>query len=269
MTTLMNGSEWLGLERAGETEWKLPVTNGVISGASALFGGCATATAIVIASELADQPVVYASSHFGSLAKLGTTATVTARVIAAGRTLTHIEIEGTVGGQQSFVTRVTAGDRPPREAEGQWVHTQAAHTSEPDASTPFDHPVHEGTWAERFEFRLAGRTDDPPTAMWWVRPRDEQLDPIVAATLLVDYVTYGVGRALGVPMGGLSVDNVVRIHRPEHADWYLLQVTPEAINGGLGSGTARVLANDTLAMTGTQSIVVNSWDWRLPEERED
>lgn len=41
-------------------------------------------------------------------------------------------------------------------------------------------------------------------------------------------------------MGGLSIDNVVRIHRVAPAEWYLLQVSPEAIDGG---------------------------DWRLPDER--
>lgn len=262
----LSGIEWLGLERVDDMTWRLPVTEGVISGASALFGGCATAAAIVIADSLAEQPVVFAASHFGALAKLGTAATINARVIAAGRTLTHIEVEGTVDGQHSFLTRVTAGSRPPREAEGQWVI--APVVASVDESTAFEHPVHDGTWAGRFEFRLAGTNDgDRPSSAWWVRPREHNLDPLVAATMLVDYVTYGVGRALGVPMGGLSIDNVVRVHRVAPADWYLLQITPEAIDGGLGFGSGRVYADGSLVLTGTQSIVVNSWDWRLPDER--
>lgn len=265
----VSAAGWLGLERVSEDEWQLSVTSGVISGASALFGGCATAAAVVVAQSLASQPVVFAASHFGALASLGTTVSVHSRIIAAGRTLTHVEVEGTVEGRQSFLTRVTAGARPAQATEGQWVNARAV--SPPHESTPFVHPVHEGTWAERFEWRLAGSGPDgniPKTSMWWVRPANgEALDPLAAATILVDYVTYGVGRALGVPMGGLSIDNVVRVHRVTAADWYLLQVVPEAIDGGFGFGTARLYANDSLVATGTQSIVVNSWDWRLPEER--
>jgi acyl-CoA thioesterase len=263
----MVGSDnaWLGLERISDDEWRLPITEGVISGASALFGGCATAAAIGVARSVAEQPVVYAVSHFGALAKLGTTVTVKSRLIAAGRTLTHLEIEGTFDDTHSFLTRVTAGSRPAQNAEGQWV--EAPSTTTVDESTPFMHPVHTGTWAERFDWRLATVDAARPTAAWWVRPLDDGVDPLLVGPILVDYVTYGVGRALGVPMGGLSVDNVVRVHRPVSADWYLLVVTPDAISEGLGYGTAHLYADGALAMTGAQSIVVNGWDWRLPDER--
>jgi len=264
---MSTGMDWLGLERLSDEEWRLPVTDGVRSGARALFGGCATAAAIVIAQELAEQPIVFAASHFGSMAQLGTTATIKSRVIAAGRTTTHLEIEGSVDGTHSFLTRLSAGTRPAKETEGQWVHP--AKTASLEESEPFPHPVHEETWAGRFEWRLAGTSrEQRPVASWWVRPK-EPLDPIAAATILVDYVTYGIGRALDTPIGGLSIDNVVRMHRVAEADWYLLQVMPEAISDGLGYGTARLYAKDKLVMTGTQSIVVMDWDWRLPEERTD
>ena len=87
--------------------------------------------------------------------------------------------------------------------------------------------------------------------------------------VLADYVTYGVGRALRSPMGGLSVDNVVRIRRPELSEWLLLEVRPEAVSGGMGFGAARIYDSEgDLLATGSQSIVVNDWDWRGPAERE-
>jgi acyl-CoA thioesterase len=264
-----NGSAWLGLERVAEDEWLHPVTDGVRSGASALFGGCATAAAAVIAQSLAPQPVVFAASHFGALARLGATVAVRSRVVAAGRTVTHIEVEGSVDGQQSFLTRVTAGERPLPEGvtEGQWVAPPSV--TSPEDSAPFEHPVHENTWAGRFEWRIAvGNGGTAPMSTWWVRPAGgEPLEPLIAATVLVDYVTYGVGRALDVAIGGLSIDNVVRMHRVVGAGWYLLHVMPEAIANGLGFGTARLFATDELVATGTQSIVVLPWDWRLPSER--
>jgi acyl-CoA thioesterase len=262
-------TDWLGLERSGETSWTLPVTAGLVSGAGALFGGCAMAAALAVVRELAPshQPPVWASAHFGSLAQLGTTVALDARLIASGRTITHLEIVGRVEERESFTVRAAAGDRPVVHVEGQWV--TAPQVAPPEQCAPFDHPVHADTWAARFEWRLAAVTGDAPSSAWWVRPRqdDDPADALVTAPVLVDYVTYAVGRALGVPMGGLSIDNVVRLHQPALADWLLLEVRPEAIAGGFGFGTARLFAGDTLVATGTQTIVVNGWDWRLPAEQ--
>lgn len=265
-----NGAGWLGMARR-DAGWRLAVHDGVTSGAGALFGGGATAAALVAASAEATQPIVWASAHFGALAKAGADVDLTTTVISAGRTMTHLEVRAVVADRESFVVRVAAGERPAHAVQGQWV--TAPDLPGPDESTPFDHPVHEGTWAARFDWRLAGRGAAPdPWAAWWVRPRpDDACEPLVAAAVLTDYVTYGVGRALGEPMGGLSVDNVLRFHgAPPHdaADWWLLEVRPEAIAGGFGHGAARLFTTDgRLLATGTQSMVVNNWDWRLPAER--
>ena len=267
-----NGAAWLGMAGPGEgATWKLTVHDGVTSGAGALFGGGATAAALVVARELAPQPLRWAAAHFGALARSGTDVALTARAISSGRTMTHVEVRAMVEDREAFTVRVAAGDRPAHAVQGQWVAPPSVDG--PDAAAPFDHPVHEGTWAARFEWRLAG-TDAgaSPWAAWWVRPRaDEPCEPLVAVAVLADYVTYGVGRALGEPMGGLSVDNVLRIDdlaRAGEGEWLLLEVRPEAIAGGFGHGAARLFTTDgALVATGTQSMVVNNWDWRLPGER--
>jgi len=271
-----DGIAWLGLRR-GDGSWTLPVDSGVISGASALFGGCATAAALLIAQDQSPQPVVWAAAHFGALAKLDTEVTLTSRVISLGRTMTHTEVVGRVGDRESFTVRVAAGERPDHASVGQWVTSPLVERAE--ACADFDHPVHAGTWAERFEWRLAGRGDDAatPWAAWWVRPRalgtgtDVGTDRLVTAAVLADYVTYGIGRALGSPMGGLSIDNVLRLHRPDsarsHDAWLLLEVRPEGVEGGFGHGVARLFTDGHLVATGSQSMIVNDWDWRLPAER--
>jgi acyl-CoA thioesterase-2 len=279
--TREDAARWLGIERVADTSWRLPVTSGLVSGAGALFGGCAMAAALSVARELSPQPPVWASAHYGMLAPLGTTVDLEARVIASGRTITHLEVVGRVDDRESFTVRAAAGDRPVVHVEGQWVAPPGG-VSTPEECDAFDHPVHANTWGERFEWRLARRRDpvadahlvddagdaDGPVSMWWVRPLpgDDPRDALATAPVLVDYVTYGVGRALGVPMGGLSVDNVIRIHEPALAEWFLLEVRPEAIAGGFGFGTARLYADGILVATGSQTIVVNGWDWRLPSE---
>ena len=263
------GAAWLGLVRHTDGRWRLPVREGVISGAGALFGGCATAAALVAAQELASQPPLWASAHFGTLAKLGTDVELATRTISAGRTMTHVEIAGRVGDRESFVVRVAAGARPDHPARGQWVEAPAV--SSPHECPRFDHPVHGGSWAERFEWRLAGTGPaTEPWAAWWVRPAEAVAHPLVPVAVLADYVTYGVGRALDQPMGGLSIDNVLRLHRVHRAaatDWLLLEIRPEGIEGGFGHGTARLFAGPDLVATGSQSMVMNNWDWRLPSER--
>jgi acyl-CoA thioesterase len=241
-----------------------------VSGAGALFGGCATAAAIVVAQRAAPQPIVWVASHFGVLAKSGTVVELKARTISPGRTMTHLEIAASVEGRETFTARVAAGERTTHDTQGQWVHPPDVDAI--DDSAAFDHPVHAGTWAARFEWRLAGRGRDPsqPWAAWWVRSL-EPIDPLVEAAVLCDYVTYGLGRALGSSMGGLSIDNVLRVHSQEASatpGWRLLEVRPEWIAGGFGTGTSRLFAGSTLVASGTQSTVMNNWDWRLPEERE-
>ena len=270
-----NGAAWLGMAPVPgadpPTSWRLQVHDGVTSGAGALFGGGATAAALVAARSVATQPIIWASAHFGALAKSGTEVELTTRVISAGRTMTHAEVTGVVDDRESFLVRVAAGERPAHAVQGQWVH--APEVPDPEACAPFDHPVHEGTWGARFEWRLAGRDPSGPAAAWWVRPiADDPCEPLVAVPVLTDYVTYGVGRALGESMGGLSVDNVLRIHdldaMADGEGWVLLEVRPEAIHGGFGHGAARLFTADgRLVATGTQSMVVNNWDWRLPAER--
>ena len=261
--------EWLGIAANDRGGWDLQVTAGVTSGASALFGGCATAAALVVVQETAPQPVLWASAHFGSLAKLGSTVELSQSVISSGRTMTHAEVVGRSGERESFTVRVAAGERPEHPREGTWVSPPPVEP--PDSCPPFLHPVHAGTWAERFEWRLCGSGEDAkrPWAAWWVRPMGSALDPVVAVAVLADYVTYGVGRALGAPMGGLSIDNVIRLHRPAAAagvDWLLLEVRPEGIAGGFGHGTSRIFADGQLVASGSQSMVMNNWDWRLPGE---
>lgn len=274
-----NGAGWLGMVRDGRDDdgasWRLGVHGGVISGANALFGGGATAAALVAAREVTTQPLVWASAHFGALAKAGAEVSLATQVISSGRTMTHVEVRGVAADREAFVVRVAAGERPTHAVQGQWV--DAPSVPPVDGCGPFDHPVHAGTWAARFEWRLAGSgtgsgPGSSPWAAWWVRPAEaDPCEALVTLAVLADYVTYGVGRALGEPMGGLSIDNVLRLHDVPafvDGDWLLLDVRPEAVEGGFGHGVARLFGNGgRLLATGTQSMVVNNWDWRLPTER--
>src|SRR2546423_436254 len=137
------GAAWLGLHRVDDDLWRLPVTTGVISGASALFGGCATAAALVAARSLTSLPMVWAAAHFGAMARLGTEVEIRPRVVTAGKTVVHLEVMGSLEGAECFRVRAAAADRPPQAAEGSWLSPIEA--SKPEDGRPFGDPVHVGT----------------------------------------------------------------------------------------------------------------------------
>lgn len=271
--------EWLGLRAVGEGRWELDVTPGVVAGSGALYGGWATATVLAVGRTLCAHRPRWVSAHFTGLARLGDTVSLTATVVSAGRTVTHLAVEATTGGSDerraTYSARATFGDRPAvAEAAG------PPPPAVPPAAEaePFDLPVHEGTFADRLEWRLAPVSGSPrPVACWWVRP---QTGPDggspgleVTAAVLADYLTYGIGRAASTQVGGLSVDNGLRLHRhgPRHG-WLLLEAAADSLDGGFGSGTARIFDEEgRLVATGSQTMVLNSWDWRRPGElgRED
>ena len=265
----MNAIEWLGIEPAGDGVWRLPVTPDVQSGASALFGGCAMAAALAVVGQSEAKPFVSAIAHYTGFNPVGSVVTLTATTIASGRTLAHHQVVGSNDTGESFVVRAAFGQRDAVEPQGQWL---AAGDEVPSlgAAAPFELPVHDGTWAARFEWRLAASVSASAdgSAHWWVRPIGID-DPITVAAILLDYVTYGMGRALGSPLGGLSIDNVVRMVTPRLTEWVRLQVRPDALVGGFGHGSSMVWTSEgELIGSGNQSIVANGWDWRLPSERD-
>lgn len=250
----------------------LDVTDGVVAGSGALYGGCATAAVVEIGRALCSHRPRWVSVHFTGLARLGDRISIAAHVVSAGRTVTHVAVEATAGERVTFSARATFGDRPP-VAEDDPATARPPSVGGPADAEPFDLPAHAGTFAERFEWRLAGVPDGPPrTACWWARPVVEQPTGApsteTAVAILADYLTYGIGRAAGVMVGGLSVDNVLRLHREgDHAGWLLLEIAADSLDGGFGSGSARVFdESGRLLATGSQTMVLNSWDWRRPGE---
>lgn len=245
----------------------MPVSSGVVAGSSALFGGCATAAALWVAGQVSDHAPRWACSHFTGLAPLGSVVRLEAEVVGGGQTMTHVRVDATCEGRACFTTGVALGTRP-ELATGRSIERPAVPA--PEELPAFDLPVHAGTWAARFQWRLATPEGGTGLAAWWVRPTEQPLDGITTAAVLCDYVTYGIGRAGGVRAGGLSIDNVLRIHQaPPVESWVLLEVRADSLDGGFGSGTARVWDSDgSLLATGSQTVVLNDWDWRHPDERQ-
>lgn len=260
------GTGWLGLEEVDRRKWLFPVRERVLAGSGFLYGGCATAAVLEVAAQVAALPPRWAAVHFVTPAARDACVEVRAMELSQGRTVRHVAIEGADGdGTQLFSARAAVGDR---QSLGDW---QVAAPPVPRCadSSSFELPSHAGTFAERFEWRLVpGSPLGPGTAGFWVRSH-EVMSAAVAAGVLCDYATYAIGRASGHEVGGMSVDNTVRLHSDLPVEGpLLLVVAVESLDHGFGSATARVWRDDgTLLATGSQTMVLNPWNWRQASER--
>ena len=68
--------------------------------------------------------------------------------------------------------------------------------------------------------------------------------PVAAGGMLGDYVPFGIGQALGLPAGGNSLDNTLRVVRVIPTEWVLVDLRIHAIERGFGHGLAHLWAED-------------------------
>jgi acyl-CoA thioesterase len=97
---------------------------------------------------------------------------------------------------------------------------------------------------------------DGRCAMWARMP--DVLEPSAGVLAVFgDYVTNGIGQALGMMAGGNSLDNTIRVARLVPSDWVLVDIRIHAIYAGFGHGLAHLWAEDgTLLGTASQSMIV-------------
>ena len=80
-----------------------------------------------------------------------------------------------------------------------------------------------------------------------------------ALAMIGDFVPFGIGQALGVPPGGNSLDNTLRVAHRVPTEWVLADVRVHAIADGFGHGLVHLWAEDgTLLGTASQSTIVRS-----------
>lgn len=95
----------------------------------------------------------------------------------------------------------------------------------------------------------------------WARIPDviEGVDA-AALAILGDYVPMGIGQALGVPGGGNSLDNTLRVGRTVATEWVLMDIRIHVVERGFGHGLVHMFAEDgTLLSTASQSVIVRLW----------
>ncbi|GAC1537193.1 MAG: thioesterase family protein [Acidimicrobiales bacterium] len=280
----MDARTFLGLEpRSGDgleprssdrTRWRLTVTSSIATPSRFLFGGCGLAAGIESMEIASGRPCVWASAQYLSYAPVGSVVDLDVTLAVTGHQMTQARCVGRVHDQEIFTVNATLGRRS-MDHTGMWA--QAPEVRGPELSLPRDRGVEFAeTIMARVDTRLAeGRQyrelDGTPgsgrSALWCRMP--DLLEPSAASlAVLGDMVPSGVAQALGLPAGGNSLDNTLRVVKLVPTEWVLVDLRIHAIEHGIGHGLAHLWAEDgSLLATASQSVIVRLWDGRPPGER--
>lgn len=263
----MDARSWLGLHATHNPyRWALPVTPGLCTGGGFLFGGCGLGAAIEALEGTTGRPVVWAAAQYLSYANPPSVVDIDVVVAVNGHQITQARAVGHVADREVFTVNAALGDRP-LEHSGQWESMPLVQP--PDDSPPRAYRKRvDDSIMQRLDVRLAAGRDvldldgtpgDGTCSLWARMP--ELLDVSTAALgILGDYVPFGVGQTLGLPAGGNSLDNTLRVYRVVPTEWVLLDVQVHAIQHGFAHGRVHLWAEDgTLMATASQSCIVRFW----------
>lgn len=268
----MDAKTFLGLEPThNPNRWFIPVTPGVSTRGSFLWGGCGLGAGIEAMERTTGRPVIWATAQYLSYAETGSIMDIDVVVANAGRSVTQARAIGRVGDREILTVNAALGHRD-TPASGMWE-------TMPDVPPPEGCPDRfaaddaDGMMA-RLDFRLAaarpweeieGHPMPDGNCSMWARMPDVLEMSGAALAILGDYVPMGLGQALGRHAGGNSLDNTLRMVDTVDTDWVLLDIQVHAIANGFGHGLVHLWAEDgTLLATASQSTIL-----RFHEEFEE
>lgn len=253
-----------------------------------LYGGSAIAVSITAAEVVTARSAVWMTTQFVSTAAPRAEVMVFAEVLAPGRRTNQVRVTGTsVEGEVLFASLGATGHHRPDGLTGQfekgptvtppddserWVSpfTGLARAAGLDVELPEPPPA--SGFAAVLEVRQPTIVDHPDPGpgriCLWVRRRDCQPTTPAVAAYMADMVPMGLAHALGELVGGLSLDNTIRLGAFVDSEWVLLDLRPHLAVGGYGHGIAHVWSEDGhLLATASQTaslfrVDLSSLPWR-------
>ena len=264
----MDSRAFLEIEPTVEPDqWIMLVPPRLCTGGGFLFGGAGLAAAISAMEQLTGRRCIWATAQYLSYAKSGETMLIDVTLAVVGHQITQARAVCHVGDREILTVNAALGEREFEHA-GQFVKMPEVPLPDDLATRSHRHPV-ENTIHERLDQRIVigrdleqldGTPSDGRTVMWARIP--DVLTDVDTATLAVlgDFVPMGIGQALGVPGGGNSLDNTLRVVRLVPTKWVLLDIQIYAVERGFGHGALTMFAEDgTLLATASQSCIARLW----------
>lgn len=266
----MDARHWLGLEPThNPMRWVLPVTPGISTSGSFLFGGCGLGAAIAAMEAVSERPVVWATAQYLSYARPPSVVDVDVTIAAHGRHTTQARAVGHVADTEILTVNAALGERD-IDVDGVWVQRPDVPAPETCPRRPARYPDTDSVM-DRVDMRLAdARTwddlagnpmPDGRSAMWARVPDLLEVSSGAALAILGDYVPFGIGQALGLRGGGNSLDNSLRVYRLVPTEWVLIDIRIHTVAHGFGHGVVHLWAEDgSLLATASQSTIIRLVD---------
>jgi len=250
------------------------------------YGGAALAVALAASEAVTGRPALWSSTQLVATADLGARVRVDVDVVAAGRSVSQVNVRGTVDGQLIFVA--VGSTASARDGGLHGVGQVMPRVAPPEESEPRRGPRRRRAEAESGNggaapamppstvgHQLVSEHRDAPIldatgarpghmTMWARLTGDGPSGPVMSpATLgfLADMVPLACSRACGVEGAGTSLDNSLRIGEPVDTEWVLLELDAHVAVGGFGHGQVHLWSPDgRMLATGTQSAILFSVD---------
>jgi len=231
-----------------------------------LFGGAGLAAGVAALEESADRPVVWATGQYVSTVALGSEMAIEVAFPAMGHSMAQGRALGTVDGREIISVVGALGTRR-EEVAGVWAEAPAVRP--PDEcellERSFDVPcVHDHVDVRlasgMFGFSGQGEPSGDGHLMLWVRMPEVALDA-PALALIADYMSAGVGNAIGTMVHCTSLDNTIRYANPllpeDAGRWVLCDAEVAFAGNGLAYGSGHIWSESgRLLATASQSMTV-------------
>jgi acyl-CoA thioesterase-2 len=270
----MDARTFLGLESTADpARFRLPVVPGITAGGNFLWGGCGLAAGIVAMETVTGRPIIWSTAQYLSYARPGSVVDYEVTVAVDGRNTAQARAVGRVDDEEIITVNGALGSRP-LDIGGTWG-------TMPQVPDPLDCPIRTHRFpnesiSDRIEQRTAigremadldGTPSDGRSALWARMPEVLEMSG-AALAVLGDFVPWGIGQALGLPAGGNSLDNTLRVLQVQPTDWVLLDIAVHAIGDGYGHGRLHLWTpeGNLLAMA-SQSVIVRFWGDRPPSHQ--
>jgi acyl-CoA thioesterase-2 len=250
--------EFLMLRRDKQADhWTFAAQPRFCSGDGRLFGGVGVAAAVAAAEATVGAPLNWASARFLRPIGVGEAISISVDTTDDGRRVTQARVVTNVHGRPAVEMLCALGANG---SSGHFVSVSPADVPPPDECPPrqYRHPAPDSI-ATTLDVRVAPLLSDerPRTTVLWARIPDLVEPSAGLMAILADHVPFAVMRTHPDVERVSSIDNGLRIVQRRFSPWTQLDVSVDAIAGGLAHGSVRVWSQDgQLLALAAQTVLV-------------
>jgi acyl-CoA thioesterase len=238
-----------------------------------LYGGSAVAASVAAMEAVSGRPALWVTTQYVATAPANAVVDCTAEVLANGRNISQVQVQGRTEGQLLFMS--VGSTAFPREdgIEGQFQTMPSMVGPEESPAMTFGAPSSSGFrgFVEQVEYRVASSLEgepSPPTLAMWVRFVDRHAFTPAGISFVADMVPGAIARSVNMVGGGTSLDNSLRFGRiAEGHEWVMLDLRAHMAAGAHAHGSVCVwsVSGELLAVGGqstnmTHMVPVEKWE---------